>query len=69
VQKYVPTIGVDYGVKPYKLGDYEVSPSPKFAGMELFKISILFNRCLRLNIGASKSMGFGWSTRLRRGEA
>lgn len=25
VQKYIPTIGVDYGVKPVKLGDYEVS--------------------------------------------
>ena len=24
VQKYIPTIGVDYGVKPVKLGDYEV---------------------------------------------
>mmetsp|Transcript_6869 Transcript_6869/g.18435 ORF Transcript_6869/g.18435 Transcript_6869/m.18435 type:complete len:210 (-) Transcript_6869:768-1397(-) len=24
IQKYVPTIGIDYGVKPYKLGDYEV---------------------------------------------
>jgi hypothetical protein len=24
IQKYVPTIGVDYGVKPLKLGDYEV---------------------------------------------
>lgn len=23
IQKYVPTIGVDYGVKPVKLGDYE----------------------------------------------
>lgn len=25
IQKYVPTIGIDYGVKPFKLGDYEVS--------------------------------------------
>jgi len=24
VQKYIPTIGVDYGVKPVKLGEYEV---------------------------------------------
>ena len=24
MQKYIPTIGVDYGVKPVKLGDYEV---------------------------------------------
>jgi hypothetical protein len=24
VSKYIPTIGVDYGVKPIKLGDYEV---------------------------------------------
>lgn len=24
IQKYIPTIGVDYGVKPVRLGDYEV---------------------------------------------
>mmetsp|Transcript_25971 Transcript_25971/g.76968 ORF Transcript_25971/g.76968 Transcript_25971/m.76968 type:complete len:206 (-) Transcript_25971:497-1114(-) len=24
VQKYIPTIGVDYGVKPVKMGEYEV---------------------------------------------
>lgn len=24
IQKYIPTIGVDYGVKPVKLGEYEV---------------------------------------------
>ena len=24
ISKYIPTIGVDYGVKPVKMGDYEV---------------------------------------------
>ena len=24
MQKYVPTIGVDYGVKPVRLGEYDV---------------------------------------------
>jgi DnaJ family protein C protein 27 len=24
IQKYIPTIGVDYGVKPLRLGDHEL---------------------------------------------
>jgi len=27
VSRYIPTIGVDYGVKPIKLGDFEVRGS------------------------------------------
>lgn len=29
MQKYIPTIGVDYGVKPVRLGDYEVRALPR----------------------------------------